>query len=171
MNAPDIDVSAVSGRGIFFDGLTSARHDVVVELAPLTLRMHGADGSVLAEWPYDQLETLSSPDDVLRLGKAGNAVLARLEIKDPQLAMAIDERSMPVDRTGRIERRLRAKVIFWSVAATASLLLVAVVGVPRIATELTPLIPYALERKLGTAVGGPGPPRPQRPPPPAPLPG
>jgi Zn-dependent protease with chaperone function len=152
MNAPDIDVSTVSGHGIFFDGSTTARHDVVVELAPRTLQMHAADGSVLAEWPYDQLETLSSPDDVLRLGKAGNAVLARLEIKDPQLAAAIDERSLPVDRTGRIERRLRTKVIFWSLAATASLLLVAVVGVPLIATELTPLIPYALERKLGAAV-------------------
>src|SRR6266852_3581298 len=120
MNAPDIDVSTVSGRGIFFDGSTTARHDVVVELAPRTLRVHGTDGSVLAEWPYDRLETHSSPDDVLRLGKAGNAVLARLEIKDPQLAAAIDERSAPVDRTGRIERRLRTKVIFWSIAATAS---------------------------------------------------
>jgi Zn-dependent protease with chaperone function len=152
MSAPDIDVSIVSGHGIFFDGSTSARHDVVVELAPLALRVHRADGSVLAEWPYDALETLSSADDVLRLGKAGNAVLARLEIKDPQLAAAIDERSVPVDRAGRLERRLRTKVIFWSFAATASLLLVAVVGVPRIATELTPLIPYALERKLGAAV-------------------
>jgi Zn-dependent protease with chaperone function len=152
MNAPDIDVSTVSGRAIFFDGLTTARHDVLVELAPLTLRVHGSDGSVLAEWRYDQLETLSAPDDVLRLGKAGNAVLARLEIKDPQLAAAIDERSMPVDRTGRIERRLRTKVIVWSFAATASLLFVAVVGVPRIARELTPVIPYALERKIGAAV-------------------
>jgi predicted Zn-dependent protease len=152
MNAPDIDVSTVSGRGIFFDGLTAARHDVVVELAPLTLRVHGTGGRVLAEWPYDQLETLSSPDDVLRLGRAGSSVLARLEIKDPQLTTAIDERSVPVDRTGRIERRLRSKVIFWSLAGAASLLLVAVVGVPRIATELTPLIPYALERKLGAAV-------------------
>jgi Zn-dependent protease with chaperone function len=152
MNAPDIEVSTISGRGIFFDGLTAAHHDVVVELAPMTLRVHGSNGGVLAEWPYDQLETRSSPDDVLRLGKAGNAMLARLEIKDPQLAAAIDERSMPVDRTRRVERRLRTKVIVWSFAATASLLLVAVVGVPRIATELTPFIPYALERKLGAAV-------------------
>jgi Zn-dependent protease with chaperone function len=59
---------------------------------------------------------------------------------------------MPVDRTGRIERRLRTKVIVWSLAATASLLIVAIVGVPRIATALTPLIPYAIERKLGAAV-------------------
>jgi Zn-dependent protease with chaperone function len=152
MNAPNINSSNVRGRGIFFDGSTTARHDVVVELAPRTLRVHGVDGGVLAQWPYDELETLSSPDDVLRLGRAGNAVLARLEITDPQLAAAIDERSLPVDRTGRIERRLRTKVIFWSFAATASLILVAVVAMPLIATELTPLIPYAIERRLGAAI-------------------
>ena len=100
MSAPNIESSKVHGRGIFFDGVTTARHDVVVELAPRTLQVHGVDGSVLAQWSYDELETLSSPDDVLRLGRAGNALLARLEIKDPQLAAAIDERSLPVDRTG-----------------------------------------------------------------------
>ena len=152
MNAPDIEVSTVSGHGVFFDGLTTRRYDVVIELAPRTLRVHRPDGGVLVEWAYDQLETLSSPDDVLRLGRAGNPALARLEIKDPQLAAAIDERSMLVERTRRIERRLRTKVILWSLAATASLLLVAVVGVPLIASELTPLIPYAVERKLGAAV-------------------
>jgi Zn-dependent protease with chaperone function len=152
MSAPNIDSSKVHGRGIFFDGVTTARHDVVVELAPRTLQVHGVDGSVLAQWSYDELETLSSPDDVLRLGRAGNALLARLEIKDPQLAAAIDERSLPVDRTGRIERRLRTKVIFWSAAATASLILVAVIAMPLIATQLTPLIPYAIERRLGAAI-------------------
>jgi Zn-dependent protease with chaperone function len=98
------------------------------------------------------LEALSSPEDVLRLGQAGNSVPARLEIKDPQLVAAIDERSGPVDRTGRIDRRLRTKVILWSVAATASLILVAVLAMPLIATRLTPRIPYAVERRLGAAI-------------------
>jgi predicted Zn-dependent protease len=143
---------ATSGPGVFFDGATTARHDVTVELAPDLLRVKAADGRVLAEWPYDQLETLSSPDDLLRLGRAGSPVLARLEVRDPQLAAEIDERSLPVDRSGRSERRMRTKVIVWSLAATASLLLVAVVGLPLIATELTPLIPYSMERKLGAAI-------------------
>ena len=51
----------VSGQGIFFDGATTARHDVTAELAPQLLRVLGSDGAVLAEWPYDQLETLSAP--------------------------------------------------------------------------------------------------------------
>jgi Zn-dependent protease with chaperone function len=89
---------------------------------------------------------------VLRLGRAGSPALARLEIKDAKLAAAIDERSEPVDRSGRIDRRLRRKVIFWSIAATASLLLLALVGVPLIATGLTPVLPFTVERKLGAAV-------------------
>jgi hypothetical protein len=144
--------SCKTGQGVFFDGHTAVRHDVAVELAPQTLRIRAANGDMLAEWPYDALETLSAPDDVLRLGKAGNPLLARLEIRDRQFAAAIDELSEPVDRSGRIERRLRSKVIFWTIAATASLLFVAVVGVPRIASELTPLVPYAVERKLGEAI-------------------
>src|SRR6266478_4180666 len=112
----------ISGQGIFFDGATTARHDVTAELTPALLRVLGSDGAVLAEWPYDQIETLSAPDDVLRLGKAGSPLLARLEIRDRQFAAAIDDLSAPVDRSGRIERRLRAKVIFWTIAATASLI-------------------------------------------------
>src|SRR6266478_951179 len=102
--------AATAGQGVFFDGATTARHDVMVELDPDLLRIRAADGSVLAQWPYDQLETLSSPDDVLRLGRAGSPVLARLEVRDPQLAAAIDEQSLPVDRSGAGERRMRTKV-------------------------------------------------------------
>src|SRR5712692_4251794 len=142
----------ISGQAIFFDGKTSARHDVTVELAPEALRIRAPDGTVLAEWGYDELETLSAPDDVLRVGKIGNPVLARLEVRDPQLAAAIDELSVPVDRSGRSERRMRRRIIFWTVAAAASLILVAVFGLPAIATRLTPLVPYSLERKLGEAI-------------------
>ena len=142
----------ISGRGTFFDGVTSARHDVTVELAPEALRILGGDGRALAEWHYDRLEHRSAPDEPLRLGQAGSPVLARLEVRDPKLAAAIDERSLPIDQSGRGERRVRTQVVFWSLAATASLLLVAVWGVPRIATELAPLVPYSVERKLGAAI-------------------
>src|SRR5262245_21133816 len=120
----------MSGSAFFFDGKTTARHDVTVELAPRALRVHAADGAVLAEWGYDELETLSAPDDVLRLGKFGNRTLERLEVRDPKLAAAIDDLSVPVDRTGGSERRMRRRIILWTLTATASLLLVAVVGLP-----------------------------------------
>jgi Zn-dependent protease with chaperone function len=145
-------MAAMTGQAIFFDGATTARHDVTVELAPDALLVRAADGTMLAQWRYDELDTMSSPDDVLRLGKAGSPLLARLEVHDPQLAAAIDDFSVPVDRSGRTERRMRTKVVAWSIAATVSLIVVAVVGVPQIATRLAPLVPYPLEHKLGVAI-------------------
>ena len=141
-----------SGAAIYFDGATSARHDVTVELTSATLRVSGADGVVLADWTYPEIETLSAPDGVLRIGRAGSAVLARLEVRDPALITAIDDRCVTIDGTGRTERRMRRKVVFWSFAAAASLVLVAVFGVPIIATRLAPLVPYRVERLLGDAV-------------------
>jgi Zn-dependent protease with chaperone function len=141
-----------SGAAIFFDGTTTARHDVTVELAPATLRIHATDGALMAEWPYPEIETLSAPQGVLRIGRAHNPVLARIEVRDPDLVAAIDDRCITIDGTGRSERRMRRKVVFWSIAAAASLVLVAVFGVPIIATRLAPLVPYGAERLLGDAV-------------------
>jgi Zn-dependent protease with chaperone function len=141
-----------AGSGIFFDGVRSTRQDVMVDLEPHGLRVRAADGMLLAEWPYDELETVSPPDRPLRVGRIGSALLARLEIGDPELAAVIDERSLPVDRSGGSERRLRARVILWTFAATASLLIVAVFGLPRIAMRLTPLVPYSLERALSVPI-------------------
>jgi Zn-dependent protease with chaperone function len=73
-------------------------------------------------------------------------------VRDPALAAAIDERSLPIDRSGLRGRRSRRKVAAWSIAATVSLLLVGIYGVPAVATRLTPFVPYAVERRLGTAV-------------------
>jgi Zn-dependent protease with chaperone function len=140
-----------SGTGIFYDGVISARHEVTVDVAPAALRIRAAD-TVLAEWPYDEIETLSAPEGVLRIGRVRNPALARLEVRDPALAAAIDDLSIPVDRSGRSERRMQRKVVFWSLAATTSLVIVAVFGVPAIATHLAPLVPYRIERLLGNAV-------------------
>ncbi len=141
-----------SGSGIYFDGVTSTRRDVSVTLAPSSLRISAQNGPLLTEWPYDQIEGLSAPDSVLRLGRRGSATLERLEVLDPALAAEIDARASLVDRRGLLQRRQRMRVIGWSVAATASLVLVAWFGVPAIAARLTPLLPPAAERKLGDAV-------------------
>jgi Zn-dependent protease with chaperone function len=141
-----------SGPAIFFDGVTSARRGVTVELGTNTLLVRAHDGRALAEWPFDEIEELSAPEGLLRVGRRGSAALARLEVTDPDLAAAIDERSVPIDRSGTSARRGRRKVIFWSIAATASLVLMAVFGVPELATRLAPYIPLGAERRLGAAV-------------------
>jgi len=144
----------ISGTGIFYDGTTSARHTVSVELERAALLVRATEGHLLARWPYDDIEHLSSPEGVLRLGRRGSTILARLEVRDLALAASIDELAVAVDRTGSTEGRGRAKVILWSMAAVISLVLVAVFGVPIIADRLTPYVPNAIERKFGEAIDG-----------------
>ncbi len=141
-----------SGAGIYFDGKTSARHDVTVVLTQTGLQVSGSSGQLLAEWNYNELEELAAPDNVLRIGRRGNDVLERLEIFDPEFAATVDAHAVHVDRTGSTQRRQRLSVIVWSVAATVSLVLTAYFGVPALADRLAPLLPAVVERKLGDAV-------------------
>lgn len=141
-----------AGPGIFYDGATSERHDVSVEVDADALGVRAAEGHLLVRWPYSELAHYPAPEGRLRLGRIESRNLARLEVRDPKLAAAIDDLAASVDQTGGIERRGRRKVIFWSLAATASLFAVAVFGVPAVADRLAPYIPRGMEQKLGNAV-------------------
>jgi predicted Zn-dependent protease len=141
-----------TAAGLYFDGVSSARHAVAVEATADGVRIRGADGSAVADWPYAALRAMSSPDDLLRLSHAGGPELARLEIRDVALIAEIEQHAEFLDRKGPTERRLRRRVIFWSVAATASLLLVAVVGLPLLASQVAPHVPLSVERRLGAAI-------------------
>ena len=142
-----------AGTGIFFDGATSARRPVLVELSADGLVVRDAEErAMLARWPYDELDHLAAPHGMLRLGRAGASRLARLEVRDAALMAAIDDASVPVDRSGAAERRGRTKVVVWSLVATVSLLVAAVFGVPALADKIAPLIPLRAERWLGEAV-------------------
>jgi predicted Zn-dependent protease len=144
---------AAAGTGIFFDGATSARRSVLVELSADGLVMRDAEERVmLARWPYNELDHLAAPDGMLRLGRAGAAGTARLEVREPTLIAAIDDASVPVDRSGAAERRSRSRVVVWSVIATVVLLAAAVFGVPALAGKIAPLVPLRAERWLGEAV-------------------
>jgi predicted Zn-dependent protease len=144
---------AAAGTGIFFDGATSARRSVLVELSADGLVMRDAEERVmLARWPYNELDHLAAPDGMLRLGRAGAARTARLEVREPTLIAAIDDASVPVDRSGAAERRSRSRVVVWSVIATVVLLAAAVFGVPALAGKIAPLVPLRAERWLGEAV-------------------
>jgi Zn-dependent protease with chaperone function len=140
-----------SGSAIYFDGNTTARRDVVVELSPAALVIRDLQGEVLARWPYAELEHVAAPDEVLRLGR-GRDSLARLEIRDAALAAAVDEMALRVDRTGTVQRRLSMKIAALVVVAVASVACIALLALPALAARLTPLMPYGVERKLGEAV-------------------
>ncbi len=141
------------GNGIYFDGMMAARRPVEVELGPekLTIRSTG-EGFTYVRWPYADLEHLAAPEGLLRLGLQGSKVFARLEVRDQELAAAIDERAATVDRERPPERRSQLTVLVWSFAAAAALVVAAVYGVPALADRIAPLVPLALEQRLGASV-------------------
>lgn len=144
-----------AGKAIFFDGVTSAKRLVLIELAPDVLVIRDEEHrDVLARWRYDRLDQIEAPAGLLRLGEIGAVMPARLEVRDAALASAIDEASLPVDRSGARERRSRMKVIGWSVVAVAVLVFAAVFGVPALADRIAPLVPLRAERWVGDAVNG-----------------
>ena len=147
------DIAASTfGGAIYFDGRVSARRSVRVVVASSVLQIEDGTGRLIEDWPYDQIESLNAPENVLRLGRRHNVRLERLEITDDALAAAIDGRALQLDRSGRLHKRQQLAVVIWSLLATASLVVIAWIGVPVLAARVTPYVPVALERKIGTAV-------------------
>jgi Zn-dependent protease with chaperone function len=140
--------------GLYFDGVSSARHTVTVETTDDGVRIRSADGAAIADWRYAALRAMSSPDDLLRLGNAGGPELARLEIRDHALIAEIEKHADSLDRKGTTERRLRRRAVLWSIAAMVSLVLVAVFGLPLLAGQIAPHVPLSVERRLGSAIDG-----------------
>jgi Zn-dependent protease with chaperone function len=141
-----------SGTGIFYDGLTSDRRKVAVEIGGDAIEVRTPDGALLAQWRFADISPLAAPAGVLRIGLANANAAARLEIHDQALAAALLARTKPSDQTGLTDRRTRAEVVAYSVAAIATLVGGAIWGVPLIADRIAPHLPVALEMHLGATV-------------------
>jgi Zn-dependent protease with chaperone function len=148
-----IAADPMHGPATYFDGVTSKRHDVIVETAATSLRIiNGERADLLDEWSYADLRSRSAPEGILRLGRRGESALARLEVRDAALAAAIAKRAPSLDRGGAADRTLRRRVVVLSLAAIASLVLTAVFGMPVLANRITPLVPLPMEKRFGEAI-------------------
>jgi Zn-dependent protease with chaperone function len=145
------DATTRSAPAIYFDGITSARHAVTVTCAPRGLEISDARGEPVAVWPYDRLSHRNAPAPLLRLGLRDSDRLERLEIADHDLADSIDTVCPDIDRSDATDRSERRGAVGWSLAAIASLLLVAFYGLPQLADQLARLLPYQIEQSLGRA--------------------
>jgi Zn-dependent protease with chaperone function len=141
-----------NGTGIFYDGLTSDRHKVAVEVASDAIEIKATDGAVKARWRLDEVYPLATSNEVLRIGVASAKVAARLEIHDSELSAALLARLKRTDRSGLTDRRTRLKVVVYSLAAIASLVGGAIWGVPLLADRIAPHLPLAWEIRLGEAI-------------------
>jgi Zn-dependent protease with chaperone function len=136
---------------IYFDGRVGARRAVSLELEAAALVVRGSEGEILARWPYGEVTPVAAPAGLLRLARGTQRPFARIEVRDQALAAAIEARRSAVQ--GPARRRPGASVIVGaSLAAVLTFAAAAVFGIPVIADRLAPLVPVALERRLGDAV-------------------
>ena len=136
---------------IFYDGTSSRRHTVQLALRDrLEIR---ENGTVIAAWPYPDIRRVDGIAGTLRLGCQSAPALARLEVRDTALGEALSFRCPHLEENA-IGRRGVTGIIGWSVAAAASIVAVIWLGLPYAADRLAPLVPPALERRIGDAAEG-----------------
>jgi Zn-dependent protease with chaperone function len=143
--------SGAGGFAIYFDGTSSRRRLVTLEFND-RLEINEYEHT-LAAWPYADIRRADSPSGTLRVTCAAAPALARLEIRDTAVAAEL------IPRCARLDENIPgrhgiARIVGWSVAATVSIIAVVLFGVPLAADRLAPLVPQALERRLGDVAEG-----------------
>ncbi len=141
-----------NGTGTFYNGLTSDRHEVAVDIVSDAIEVKAPEGVLLARWRLDEVYPLAGTSEVLRLGVASAKVAARLEIRDSALAAALLARLKRTERSGFTDSGTRLKVVAYSLAAIGTLVGGAIWGVPLLAERIAPHLPIALEIRLGDAI-------------------
>jgi len=133
---------------VFFDGASSRRRIVRLVFAD-TLEISETDAASVC-WVYDDIREADSPPGMLRVSCLSAPVLARLEVRDTALAAELRSRCARLGEN-RIDGRAIAKIVGWSLAAVVSIVMVVLFAIPFAADRLAPLVPEALEKRLGDA--------------------
>src|SRR5215471_8321851 len=133
-------------QAVFFDGTSNRR--LAATLAFTDTLEIAVDGETRAKWPYAAIRRADSAPGTLRVSCQSAPALARLEIRDPALAAELTSRAANLD-AHHLGRRGVAKIVGWSLAAAASIVLVVLYGVPLAADRLAPLVPESFERRFG----------------------
>src|SRR5215468_6818344 len=131
---------------VFFDGASNRRHAATLAFTD-TLEI-SVDGAIKASWAYADIRRADSAPGTLRVSCQSGPALARVEIRDPALAAELTSRAANLD-AHHLGRRGVAKIVGWSLAAAASIVLVTLYGVPLAADRLAPLVPESFERRFG----------------------
>jgi predicted Zn-dependent protease len=135
-------------EAVYFDGQSNRKRMVTLRLGE-ALELIEA-GQRIASWAYPDIRRAEGESAFLRLRLEPVNSLARLEIRDATLAGQVAARSVNLDASsgkGHVKR-----VVFWSLAAAVSIVLVAVFLIPLAADRIAPLVPSSVERRLGDAV-------------------
>ncbi len=135
---------------IYFDGTSSRRRTVALVFGD---RLGISEQTAtLATWSYGDIRRADAPPGLLRVSCRGAPSLARLEVRSEGTAAQLVARCPNLDETA--PGRGVWAIVGWSLAATASIVLMVLFGVPLAADRLAPLIPPSFERRLGDVAEG-----------------
>lgn len=137
----------LTGTGRYFDGLSARPVPVSLRLAEGRLEVLGP--GLRRDWNCLDLRAADALRPLMRVGPAD--VSERVEFSDADLAKALDG-LCPDLAAGPVRDGGTLRLVLWSAAAGASLLLLAIFGVPALAGILAPLVPESAESRLGAAV-------------------
>lgn len=138
---------AGDAAAVFYDGNSNRKRRVTLQLN--TKLDIAEDGAVIASWPYADIRQVDSTR-AMRLSSVSALTLARLEIEDNATADRIAARCPSLDAAQ--SGKQTGRIVAWSLAAACSIVLVTVFGIPLIADRLAPLVPFAIEKRMGEAV-------------------
>jgi Zn-dependent protease with chaperone function len=134
------------GLVIYFDGKSSRRRPVTLAFKD-QLEINDDEGA-LAAWAYGDIRRADGAAGTVRLTCLSAPQLARLEIRDAATAAELILRCTHLDENVP-GRHSVAAIVGWSLGAVASIVAVVLFGVPLAADRLAPLVPAALERRIG----------------------
>ena len=141
----------LESTSVFYDGTSSRRHRV--ELAFNDRLDISENGTTLATWPFADIRRAEGAAGLLRLSCVTAPSLARLEVRDAALGVALSARCPQLNDKAAGGHGVSA-IVGWSLAATVSIVAVIWFGLPYAADRLAPLVPNTLERRIGDAADG-----------------
>jgi Zn-dependent protease with chaperone function len=148
-DAQTLDAGVETFPAIYFDGVSSKKHDVMLKMAAC-LEIAEA-GTFLTAWAYGDVRRADGPKGVLRLLSIAATPLARLEVRDPAAQAEITRFCTLLDGEGSPGDGSRRRIVLWSLAAAASVISIIWFGIPLLADKLTPFVPISFEKRLGDA--------------------
>jgi Zn-dependent protease with chaperone function len=132
---------------VFYDGTSNRKRSVRLRLGDALQIVE--DDAIVATWPFADVRRADGQKG-LRLLCVSALPLARLEIADPDASARVAALLPQLD-AGRGTAQT-GRIVAWSIAAAVSIVLVTVYGIPLIADRLAPLVPLAVEKRIGEAV-------------------
>jgi predicted Zn-dependent protease len=138
--------AAVEQRAVFLDGRSNRKRKV-------TLRFSNAldiveEGAVVESWSYDQVRRADGPPGLLRLSCEKALPFARLEVAEEATIRMIAANCRQLG-AGHASGIRTGRIVAWSLAAAASILGITYFGLPYAAERIAPLVPTAVEARIG----------------------